>query len=137
MQILFRETGKKFRLGSLVDFTNAVYQLPFTHGTHPLRPHEGHPLAYANIDRATIFSLTGRVLTWLTPYNLNRYIAESVLLRPQYVAQASGVLSSHISVSNKIGLVVSQTKPKKFTDFAVFYFCPYPGRACNCWTIPM
>jgi len=75
------------------------------------------PLTYANIDRATIFSLTGSALPSLTPYNLNRYIAESVLLRPQYIAQASGVLSSHISVSNKISLVVSQTKPKKNYKF--------------------
>jgi hypothetical protein len=31
VQILFGKTGKKFRPGALVDFTNAVYQLPFTH----------------------------------------------------------------------------------------------------------
>jgi len=78
------------------------------------------PLTYANIDRATIFSLTGLALPNLTPDNLNRYIAESVLLRPQYIAQASGVLSSHISVSNKISLVVSQTKPKKSSIFFIF-----------------
>jgi len=80
------------------------------------------PLTYTNIDTATIFSLTGLALAQLTPYNLNHYIAESLLLRLQYIARATGPLSSYISVSNKISLVVSQTKPKKITDFAVFIF---------------
>jgi hypothetical protein len=31
VQIFFGKNGEKFWLGAFVDFTNAIYQLPFTH----------------------------------------------------------------------------------------------------------
>jgi hypothetical protein len=55
-QILLRETGEKFRLGAFVDFTDAVYQLPFAH-THSSFKSEKVLCNLRNIDWANIFSL--------------------------------------------------------------------------------
>ena len=122
-QILFREIGKKFRLGAPVDFANALYQLSFTHTQtsfktnpkHKTKKHSRIPeqnllkpklklslwtlrfkfsatiSTYDNIDRVNVFSLADQPRFGTTPYNLNRYMAEPTLLRPQHIAPPNGL----------------------------------------------
>jgi len=73
-----------------------------------------------NIDRVNIFSLANQAESPATSYNLNHHIAELPVLAPQYVAQPIELLLPLISLSNKITLDASQSKPKNFTNF--FYF---------------
>jgi len=41
VQVVFGKIGKEFRLGTSVDFTNAVYQLSFTHMQTPFKKPQG------------------------------------------------------------------------------------------------
>jgi len=61
------------------------------------------------------------MLTELTSYNLNDYMAQTPLPRPQYIAQANGLLSPHLSMSNKIVLAASQSKSKKKLQISQFF----------------
>ena len=72
---------------------------------------------YQSIDRANIFSLANQPPPLVTPYNLNHHIAELSLARIQYIAQVANLLLQLLSMSNKIALAASQSKPKKLRIF--------------------
>jgi hypothetical protein len=88
-QVFFRKTGKKFRLCGLVDLTDAVYQLPFAHGTHPQNP-ERSPHNYRNIDIDRFFSLTNPSPPAPTPHNLDHYMSELPLYETATYRRVSG-----------------------------------------------
>ncbi len=57
LEILLGEIREKLRLGALVDFADAVNQLPFTHTTHPFHKTNCVPFNLRNIDTPCTFSL--------------------------------------------------------------------------------
>jgi len=85
VQIFFGKNGEKFRLGASVDFTNAIYQLPFTH-MHTSFKTSKPLLTWRNIDSLNFFSLAGRPPIPLTPYNPDYYMTTLFLFSPQYIA---------------------------------------------------
>jgi hypothetical protein len=119
IQIFFGKTGEKFRLGTSVDFTNAIYQLPFTH-MHISFKISKPPLTWRNIDSLNFFSLAGRPAIPLTPYNPNYHIKEASLPRIQHMAQPNKPCSSAAAMSNKIVLTTKRAKAKKLQLFCFF-----------------
>jgi hypothetical protein len=77
IQLLFRKLCEKFRLGASVDFTDAIYQLPFVHTYASFLMGSNILIDLCNIDRADIFSLADRTRVQEKPYNRKHHIAEA------------------------------------------------------------
>jgi hypothetical protein len=100
-QILLGETGQEFRLGTFVDFTDAVYQLPFAHAHTSFK--SGKIVCnLRNIDRTNVISLARRMPVQATPHNPGYHIAGKFLWRPPDIDHAANMFFCAIGLSNKI-----------------------------------
>src|SRR4030042_1749010 len=102
LELLLGEIREKLRLRALVDFADAVNQLPFTHTTHPFHKTNYVPFNLRNIDTQNTFSLAGRRRTETTPHNQNHHIAERNPAPPPYMAQPNMACVNRSLLSNKI-----------------------------------
>jgi hypothetical protein len=112
LKLLLGKIREKLRLGALVDFADAVNQLPFTHITHPSK-NNYVPFNLRNIDTQYTFSLAGRRRTETTPHNQNHHIAERHPPSPPYMAQPSTPSASRNPLSNKTPRHAEPLAPKK------------------------
>jgi hypothetical protein len=113
LELLLRKIREKLRLGALVDFADAVNQLPFTHTTHPFHKTNYLPFNLRNIDPQYTFSLAERVGAKTTPHNQNHYIAERRPPSPPYMAQPNMASANRRVLSNKTPRHAEPLAPKK------------------------